>query len=190
MHCARWIVAEAFRVDPEALADVVRRMAEFHRYAENMLAEIDSAVTNLHATWTGEGAGGSCRGAPTLDSRRGDDARGIGSIEKRSHDRARQLHRRDIDEFGHLVMTRLARGRYILRPPAHRWRRQVQPGQARKRPHNIGRIGLDTGHPPVTGQDSDLGGLAMASSDPVSADHAGHVDLEVAGRRRQRRPCD
>ncbi len=49
-------MAEAFRVDPEALADVVQRMAEFQRYAENMLAEIDSAVTNLHATWTGEGA--------------------------------------------------------------------------------------------------------------------------------------
>lgn len=49
-------MAEAFRVDPEALADVAQRMAEFQRYAESMLAEIDSAVTNLHSTWTGEGA--------------------------------------------------------------------------------------------------------------------------------------
>jgi WXG100 family type VII secretion target len=49
-------VAEAFRVDPEALADAVHRMAEFQRHAESMLSEIDSLVTNLHATWSGEGA--------------------------------------------------------------------------------------------------------------------------------------
>ena len=49
-------MAEAFRVDPEALSDAVHRMAEFGRYAETMLSEIDSLVTNLHAAWTGEGA--------------------------------------------------------------------------------------------------------------------------------------
>ena len=49
-------MAEAFRVDPQALADAVQRMAEFQRYAESMLAEIDSLVSNLHATWTGQGA--------------------------------------------------------------------------------------------------------------------------------------
>jgi uncharacterized protein YukE len=43
-------MAEAFRVDPQALADAVERMGEFQRYAESMLAEIDSLVTNLHAT--------------------------------------------------------------------------------------------------------------------------------------------
>ena len=49
-------MAEAFQVDPQALADAVQRMAEFGRYAETMLDEIDSLVANLHATWTGEGA--------------------------------------------------------------------------------------------------------------------------------------
>jgi WXG100 family type VII secretion target len=49
-------MAEAFRVDPQALADTVQRMVEFQRHAESMLAEIDSLVTNLHATWTGQGA--------------------------------------------------------------------------------------------------------------------------------------
>jgi ESAT-6 family protein len=49
-------VADAFRVDPEALADAVERMAEFQRYAESMISEIDSLVSNLHTTWTGEGA--------------------------------------------------------------------------------------------------------------------------------------
>jgi WXG100 family type VII secretion target len=49
-------MSEAFRVDPEALANAVQRMAEFQRYAESMLGEIDSLVTNLHATWTGEAA--------------------------------------------------------------------------------------------------------------------------------------
>jgi WXG100 family type VII secretion target len=49
-------VAEAFRVDPEALAEAVEHMSEFQRYAESMLTEIDSLVSNLHATWTGEAA--------------------------------------------------------------------------------------------------------------------------------------
>jgi WXG100 family type VII secretion target len=49
-------VAEAFRVDPEALADAVQRMSEFQRRAEELLTEIDSRVTRLHASWTGEGA--------------------------------------------------------------------------------------------------------------------------------------
>jgi WXG100 family type VII secretion target len=49
-------MAEAFRVDPQALADAVQRMTEFQRYAENMLTEIDSLVGNLHSTWTGRGA--------------------------------------------------------------------------------------------------------------------------------------
>ena len=49
-------MAEAFRVDPQALADAVQRMAEFQRYAEDMLTEIDSLVSNLHTTWTGQGA--------------------------------------------------------------------------------------------------------------------------------------
>ncbi len=38
------------------MADTVQRMVEFQRHAESMLAEIDSLVTNLHATWTGQGA--------------------------------------------------------------------------------------------------------------------------------------
>ena len=43
-------------MDPQALADTVQRMVGFQRHAESMLAEIDSLVTNLHATWTGQGA--------------------------------------------------------------------------------------------------------------------------------------
>jgi WXG100 family type VII secretion target len=49
-------MAEAFSVDPEVLADAVQQMAEFQRDAEGMLTEIDSLVTNLHVTWSGEGA--------------------------------------------------------------------------------------------------------------------------------------
>lgn len=48
---------EAFRVDSQALADTVEHMAEYLQYAENMLSEIDSLVTNLHLTWSGEAAG-------------------------------------------------------------------------------------------------------------------------------------
>lgn len=49
-------MTEAFRVDPQALADAVQRMTAFQRYAEDMITEIDSRVTRLHATWTGEAA--------------------------------------------------------------------------------------------------------------------------------------
>lgn len=48
-------MADAFRVDPEALAHAVQQMAEFARYTEHMLTEVDSLVINLHAAWTGEG---------------------------------------------------------------------------------------------------------------------------------------
>ena len=51
-------MADAFRVDPQALADAVQRMTEFQRYAEHMLTEIDSLVSNLHTTWDGQGAAG------------------------------------------------------------------------------------------------------------------------------------
>jgi WXG100 family type VII secretion target len=50
------MVAESFRVDPQALADAAQRMAEFQRYAEDMISEIDSRVTRLHTAWTGEAA--------------------------------------------------------------------------------------------------------------------------------------
>ncbi|MCV7409663.1 secretion protein [Mycobacterium florentinum] len=49
-------MAEAFRVDPQALSDSVQRMAEFQRYAESMLTEIDALVSNLHTLWSGEAA--------------------------------------------------------------------------------------------------------------------------------------
>jgi WXG100 family type VII secretion target len=51
-------MSRAFRVDPEALGEAVQRMAEFQRYAESMLSEIDSLVANLHTSWSGEGASG------------------------------------------------------------------------------------------------------------------------------------
>lgn len=49
-------MAEGFSADPQAMVDAVARMGEFQRYAEDMLAEIDTAVNNLHATWSGQGA--------------------------------------------------------------------------------------------------------------------------------------
>jgi uncharacterized protein YukE len=38
------------------MAETVERMAEFERYAESMLTEIDSMVKSLHAAWSGEPA--------------------------------------------------------------------------------------------------------------------------------------
>ena len=49
-------MADPFSVDPEALADAVQLMSEFARQTESVVAEIDSLVTNLHGTWTGQAA--------------------------------------------------------------------------------------------------------------------------------------
>ena len=49
-------MAEAFSVDPEALADAMQRMGEFMRHTESLVAEIDSLVTHLHQGWSGEAA--------------------------------------------------------------------------------------------------------------------------------------
>jgi WXG100 family type VII secretion target len=49
-------VADAFSVDPEALADAMHRMGEFMQHTESVVAEIDSLVTHLHQTWSGEAA--------------------------------------------------------------------------------------------------------------------------------------
>ncbi len=49
-------MAEAFAVEPEALAEAVQRMTAFQQYAEDMITEIDSRVARLRATWSGEAA--------------------------------------------------------------------------------------------------------------------------------------
>lgn len=49
-------MADAFSVNPQALAEAVTRMGEFVRHTENMVDEIDSLVANLHVTWSGEAA--------------------------------------------------------------------------------------------------------------------------------------
>jgi WXG100 family type VII secretion target len=49
-------VADAFSVDPEALADALQLMGEFAQHTESVVAEIDSLVTQLHQTWTGQAA--------------------------------------------------------------------------------------------------------------------------------------
>jgi WXG100 family type VII secretion target len=49
-------VADAFSVDPEALADAVQLMDEFVRHTESVVGEIDSLVTHLHQRWSGQAA--------------------------------------------------------------------------------------------------------------------------------------
>jgi WXG100 family type VII secretion target len=49
-------VADAFSVDPDALTNAVQHMAEFVRHTESLVSEIDSLVTNLHVTWSGQAA--------------------------------------------------------------------------------------------------------------------------------------
>ena len=49
-------MADAFSVDPEALADAIQRMDEFTQHTESVVSEIDSLVTHLHQTWSGKAA--------------------------------------------------------------------------------------------------------------------------------------
>ncbi|QNI05559.1 WXG100 family type VII secretion target [Mycobacterium kubicae] len=49
-------MSEAFRVQPEILAEAVQQMADFQRYAESMIGEIDRLVESLHANWSGQAA--------------------------------------------------------------------------------------------------------------------------------------
>lgn len=49
-------MAEAFRVDPEALQAAVEQMGEFQRYAEAIRQEIESMTADLHITWQGRAA--------------------------------------------------------------------------------------------------------------------------------------
>lgn len=49
-------MADAFGVDPEALADALQRMGEFVQHTENIVGEIDSLVSHLHPTWSGQAA--------------------------------------------------------------------------------------------------------------------------------------
>ena len=49
-------MADAFSVDPEALAEAVQLMTEFAQHTESLVSEIDSLVRNLHETWSGQAA--------------------------------------------------------------------------------------------------------------------------------------
>lgn len=49
-------MADTFSVDPDALADALQRMGEFVRHTESVIAEINSLVTHLHETWSGQAA--------------------------------------------------------------------------------------------------------------------------------------
>ena len=49
-------VANAFSVDPDSLADAVQRMGDYVRHTESIVTEIDSLVTHLHQTWSGQAA--------------------------------------------------------------------------------------------------------------------------------------
>ncbi|MGA8546726.1 MAG: WXG100 family type VII secretion target [Mycobacterium sp.] len=49
-------MADAFSVDPDALADAMQRMNEFVRHTESLVAEIDTLVTHLHGAWSGQAA--------------------------------------------------------------------------------------------------------------------------------------
>lgn len=107
---------EAFRVDPQALADAVQRMAAFQRYAEDMIAEIDSRVTRLHGTWTGEAAAAHAEAHQHWVRGEAMMREALGQSGEGGHDSARQLHRRDVDESRYVVVNTWRRWRVTRLP--------------------------------------------------------------------------
>jgi WXG100 family type VII secretion target len=51
-----YTVADAFSVDTDDLADALQRMQEFVQHTESVVAEVNSLVTQLHQTWSGDAA--------------------------------------------------------------------------------------------------------------------------------------
>jgi len=49
-------MSDEFSVDTERLMSIVERMAQVDHRVEAMIAEADSHVAGLHATWEGAGA--------------------------------------------------------------------------------------------------------------------------------------
>ncbi|MGB6206618.1 WXG100 family type VII secretion target [Mycobacterium sp.] len=49
-------MSDAFSVDPDSLAEAVARMSEFVRHTACVVGEIDSLVSHLHGTWSGQAA--------------------------------------------------------------------------------------------------------------------------------------
>ena len=98
-------MADAFSVDPDALADALQRMREFVQHTESVVAEVNSLVAQLHQTWSGQSGGRSRRGAPALVARRSDDARSADTLEDCWHHRPAKLHRRDGGEYEPVVVS-------------------------------------------------------------------------------------
>jgi WXG100 family type VII secretion target len=49
-------MADALSIDPDALADTIQRMSDFVRQTESVTAEIDTLLSHLHMTWSGQAA--------------------------------------------------------------------------------------------------------------------------------------
>jgi WXG100 family type VII secretion target len=49
-------MADAFSIDPDALADALQRMGEFVQHTENVVGEVNALVAQLHQTWSGQAA--------------------------------------------------------------------------------------------------------------------------------------
>ncbi|UKN41685.1 hypothetical protein MLPF_0438 [Mycobacterium lepromatosis] len=101
-------MAEAFRVDLDALVEEVHQMAEFRRYAKSMLAETDSLVTSLHTMWSRTKCSTTCRGASALNARRRADTQRVSTVTGRRCNRAPQLTWTpcQLNKFGDVVVNR------------------------------------------------------------------------------------
>jgi WXG100 family type VII secretion target len=98
-------MSEPFRVDPDALHDAVARMAEFQRDAESVLSEIDSLVTNLHATWSGRAAAAHAEGHRHWARGQAMMRAALAQLRPTGATAHANYTGCDVNEFGHVVLT-------------------------------------------------------------------------------------
>ena len=98
-------MAEAFSVDPEALADATQRMGEFMRHTESVVAEIDSLVTHLHQTWSGEAAAAHAEAHRHWSQGEATMREALQQLQDCRQHSASQLHARDGGERGYVVLS-------------------------------------------------------------------------------------
>ena len=104
-------MADAFSVDPEALADAIQRMGEFMRHTESVVAEIDSLVTHLHQTWSGEAAAAHAEAHRHWSQGEATMREALKTTEGCRQRSASQLHARDGGERGYVVVNQWHRSR-------------------------------------------------------------------------------
>jgi len=99
------IVADAFSVDPDVLVDALQRMREFIQHTEKVVAEVNSLVTQLHETWSGQAATAHAEAHRHWSHGEATMREALTHLQTAGNRCPSQLHRRDSSEYAHVVVS-------------------------------------------------------------------------------------